>query len=414
LLRRSADLETRKSAVRIVLAAALLAAIGGCTTPHAAMTQLPATPYQLPGGLQGPPAAPKVATRPVNWPGAAAADQAMPASAELPQVEEVQILALVNGEAVLASEVLPVVDDIINANKAKIPPDQLEAQRALLIKQRLKALVETKTLVSACRAKLSAEGMKNIEKNLGELFDKEELKKLYEKTKTENRPALDAELRKVGTTVEKQKREYVERQIARQWLQHNIQEVRKQEVTHEQMLSYYREHLADYEFPAKARWQQLMIRAGQTRSKGEAYARVAELGNRVLDGESFEEVARKFSEGATAAAGGVYEWTSKSSLASEAVDRALFSQRIGELSYPPIEDQQGFHIVRVLEREEAGRKPFLEAQAEIRTKIMTQRLKTAANEYLAGLQAKTKVWNIYDGEESQVQPIAENPGGSRR
>ena len=35
----------------------------------------------------------------------------------------------------------------------------------------------------------------------------------------------------------------------------------------------------------------------------------------------------------------------------------------------PIEDDKGFHIVRVVERTEAGRKPFLEAQVEIREKL---------------------------------------------
>ena len=43
-----------------------------------------------------------------------------------------------------------------------------------------------------------------------------------------------------------------------------------------------------------------------------------------------------------------------------------------------IESEQGFHIVRVLERKEAGRTPFTEAQAKIREKLEAEQKRSAA------------------------------------
>ena len=408
-------LRKRPSCLAGLLGAFLLAGCAPALAQTAGYSDSPASPYVPPSStLPGPPTAPTLAKRPSTWPGTApAAAPAKQVSSELTRDNEVQILARINGEVILASEVLPLVDDIINANKAQIPPDQLEAQRNLLIKQRMKSLIETKTLIAAARAKLPAEGIKNLEKNLGEAFDKDELKKLYTKTKTDNKPALEAELKKMGTSLDKERRSFVERQLAREWLKHNIADARKQEVSHEQMLAYYRQHQADYEFPAKARWQQLTIRAGKTRPKGEAYARLAELGNRVHEGEAFEEIAKKHSEGPTAATGGVHNWTTKGSLVSAVLDEALFTQRVGELSKTLIEDEQGFHIIRVLERTEAGRKPFLEAQAEIKQKLQQERIEAAIKEYIAEVKDQIKVWTIFDGDRG-LQPVAEAPPNTLR
>ena len=260
----------------------------------------------------------------------------------------------------------------------------------------LKPLVETKTLVSDAKANIPKEGMKNLEKNFSELFEEQELKKLYEKTKTDNKAALEAELKKFGTSLEKERRVFIEKTIAREWLRNQVKTVPKKEVTHDQRLAYYREHLAEYEFPAKARWQQITIRFGENRPKGEAYARVAELGNRILDGESFDAVAKKHSEGSTASTGGLQNWTTKGSLVSTVLDKALFSQPIGELSKTILEDQQGFHIIRVLERKDAGRTPFEEAQTEITKKIKEERFQAAVKEYIIKLKANTKVWTDFD------------------
>ena len=68
---------------------------------------------------------------------------------------------------------------------------------------------------------------------------------------------------------------------------------------------------------------------------------------------------------------------------------------VGQLS-AILEDGQTLHIVRVVERTEAGRIPFLEAQVDIRQMLQEERRKRDLDDYLAKLKERTPVWTIFD------------------
>ena len=61
-----------------------------------------------------------------------------------------------------------------------------------------------------------------------------------------------------------------------------------------------------------------------------------------------------------------------------------------------MEDNDGFHIVRVIERQQAGYVSFAEAQKEIAEKIREERKLAALTEFLDDLRARTHVWTIFD------------------
>ena len=67
-------------------------------------------------------------------------------SARLKPCDGTRIIARVGSDAILESEVAGAVNEIIEANKDRIPADQLDEQRELLIQQRLKGLIETKLI----------------------------------------------------------------------------------------------------------------------------------------------------------------------------------------------------------------------------------------------------------------------------
>jgi hypothetical protein len=142
-----------------------------------------------------------------------------------------------------------------------------------------------------------------------------------------------------------------------------------------------------------------MVRFSTYRSKAEAYAVIAASGNRVLAGERFSDVARSVSEGTTAKEGGGMPWTAQKSLASEPLDNALFSLPLGQLSLI-IEDSKGFHIIRVVERIDAGRKGFPEVQGEIRKTIKQERVQKEVHTYVQKLQQSAKIWTIFDGPDN--------------
>lgn len=320
-------------------------------------------------------------------------------------VEGGEIVARVDGQIILASDVLWQVDRLIEANRDRIPPDKIGEARRALLRQQVMGLIDTKMIYANFRRQVPAENMPTIEENLRQPFEESEVPRLVEMLKLKDRAELDALLRKSGTSLADLRRQFNERTIAGEWLRGMVP--KPKQATHEEMLAYYNEHKQEYEYPAQAKWEELMVRfnkVGGDRTK--AWQAITGMGNEVwqrvaaqpgLRGPVFTEIAKQKSHGFTANDGGQHDWTTKGALKSEAINKALFSLQVGQLSNP-IESEFGFHIVRVLERKEAGCTPFTEAQAKIRKVLGRNQQKGLAQIEVAKLRKKSRVWTLFDGD----------------
>ena len=130
------------------------------------------------------------------------------------------------------------------------------------------------------------------------------------------------------------------------------------------------------------------------------------MGNEVfLGGVPLKAVAKRLSQEPNASEGGYYDWVTEGSLASKALDQAIFTLEVDKLSQI-IEDEQGFHIIHVLERKEAGQISFQEAQPKIRETIEAQRKSELQTKYLSEVRTKAKVWTIFDPPDATAQQSA--------
>ncbi len=378
------------------------------------------------GVVPGPPSRPVQASRPQSWPGTEVRPKQWapqnwsppgrgPAGEHLPQAEMkpcegAQIIARVGSDVILAGEVMPGVDELIAANKDRIPADQLEKQRELLIRQRLNSYIETKLIYQDARRSIPEENFPQVEKSLKKHFEQVELKDLMKRAKVDTRQQLEEKLRSMGSSLQQRRRAFVQRTLAEQWIRQKAK--LDGEITCDQMLDYYNNHLSEFDRPARARWEELMVRFSKHPGKAEAHALIAHMGNQVLAGAALAQVARVGSDGATASEGGQRDWTTKGSLVSEVFDRALFALPVGRLS-PILESDRGFYIIRVTEREDAHRVPFLEAQVEIEKKIRRQRTRKEMQTYLARLKDTIPVWTVFDDQPADQQ-LSNRPGRPRR
>ena len=162
------------------------------------------------------------------------------------------------------------------------------------------------------------------------------------------------------------------------------------------MLEYYQEHLKDYEIDAKVRWERLSVHFDKIADKNAAYRMIAGMGNEVLRGAPFTAVAKRSSHGLRASHGGQHDWTPQGSLRSDVIEKALYELPSNRLSQI-IEDDRGFHIVRVLERRDAGHVSFGEAQPGIKKTFESKNFNEQVRAYIAKLREEIKVWTIYDG-----------------
>lgn len=311
--------------------------------------------------------------------------------------ERATLLARVGSEVILAGELLGAANEILEEMKDRIPPGEEERYKQMIMKQLLRRRLEAKLIYQDAARSIPPEALNRFREELGKEFEEREVPRRLKSLGLNSRQQLEQQLQALGSSLEQEKTAFIESVIARQWLQQQRGEKPKQvtAVDPEELLEYYRTHLAEFERPGRVLWEQLMIRKRPDRSDARSRDLLAVLGNRVLSGEPFEDVARNGSEGPTAAQGGIREWTVQGSLRSHVLEEALFRLPVGQLS-PILEDESGFHIVRVRRREDARRIPFEEAQPEIRVKLQEQREKEKIVEYLDKLRREIPVWTIYD------------------
>ena len=230
--------------------------------------------------------------------------------------------------------------------------------------------------------------MEGIFAQVEKQFEETEMKKMMESSGVKSVAEFDARLRGQDYSLRQLKRKWAIQQFTRHAIGQTLGKI--PETTHQEMLDRYKENLATYEKPARAKWEQVLIRFDRTGSRAKAKKAIVEIGNQIVHGANFAATAKKQSHGFKAASGGLHDWTTKGALALEEIDKAIFSLPVGELS-DLIETERGFHIVRVVERAEANRTSFLDAQVDIKKKIEGEKRKAAFDNYIKKLREEIPV-----------------------
>jgi parvulin-like peptidyl-prolyl isomerase len=382
-------------------------------------------PMTSPTGREQPaapsmPMQPTTTSRPNGWPGGEASPW-VPAGQRFSPADMVprgdvkpcdgtRILARVGSEAILESDVAGFVNENLQKYAGKVSPDELEKGRELLTQKRLKEVIETKLVYQDAKHEIPTESWPHIEEDLRKEFEGESsgplmpqtvtLEKMMKRAGANSRRELDQKLRSLGTSLEQEKRAALELNLAQKWVASQLK--RDEEITLAETVGYYHQHEKDFTTPARAQWEELMVRYAKYPSRAVAYDAIARMGNQVLAGRPFADVARAGSDGLEAAQGGRRDWTVKGALVCQALDAAVFNTPVGQLS-PIIEGDSGFHIIRVTRRDPEITKPFLEAQAEIKKKITNQRWEKQLRDFMAKLQGRTYVWTIFDAPAATAQ-----------
>lgn len=319
-----------------------------------------------------------------------------------------EIIALVNGTPILAGDILGLVNETIQERLAEVPPEQrsqitpeeLKSFQAQAFRDMLPNFIETKMVYLDFMRNIPSDRHKEMQERLDEQYGKLQLDKDMETAGVNSPAEFDMQLRTIGSSLEKKRRQFIERTIATEQIRQRAKI--NDEVTHQEMLDYYQDNLEDYRNPARSRWEQLMVRFDKYPTREEAWQQIVAMGNEVLRGAPLASVAKRSSHDLRAEEGGQHDWTSKNSLRYESIDKAIFSLPVGELS-EIIESEQGLHIVRVLEREGDTITPFSEVQNKIKEKIKNDRFRAQVENYLTEVKRRTQVWTVFDG------PLVEDP-----
>ena len=115
-----------------------------------------------------------------------------------------------------------------------------------------------------------------------------------------------------------------------------------------------------------------------------AEAKANDLFKQIRDGAAFEDIAKKFSDGPSAADGGVLGMFKRGQLAKQLEDQT-FGMKAGEITNV-IHTKQGYVILKVVEHQQAGIPPLKDALPRIQDALYYQKLQPALRTYLTKLR----------------------------
>ena len=166
----------------------------------------------------------------------------------------------------------------------------------------------------------------------------------------------------------------------------------------DEIQKYYTDHRSEMEQPEQVRLSEILIstqpsptedpKTAASISDEQRVANAQAKANQVYDeiekGAKFDDVAKKNSDGPTAAQGGDLGYFKRGSLAKELED-VTFAMKAGDVT-KPIRTKQGFVILKVSEHQQAGVPPEKEVEGKIQDAIYYQKLQPALRAYLTKLR----------------------------
>ena len=160
---------------------------------------------------------------------------------------------------------------------------------------------------------------------------------------------------------------------------------------------FYEQHKEELRQPEQIRLSEILVAiANPDKSTTEdpqalatAQSKAEGLLAEIRKGAKFEDVAKKNSDGPTAAQGGDLGYFKRGTLAKELEDKT-FAMKAGEVS-DVIRTKQGFVILQVSEHQEAGIPPFKDVEAKVQDAMYMQKLQPALRAFLEKLRTEAYI-----------------------
>ena len=188
----------------------------------------------------------------------------------------------------------------------------------------------------------------------------------------------------------------------------------------EEVEKYYNAHKAEFVRP-----EQVALREIEVSTEGKKDDELPELKKkaetalkRVKDGEDFGEIAKRFSDSSTAKQGGYLGVYKRGELSKE-LEEIVFKMKKNELT-DVMDTRQGYLVLQVLERYEAGEQPLKKVENEIMDHLYTERMEPALRNYLKTLREQSYVvikpgyQEIAGGGNSEIQEVSATPEASKK
>jgi peptidyl-prolyl cis-trans isomerase SurA len=320
-----------------------------------------------------------------------------------------EIIARVNGAIITRSEVIKSLDQTKQEVREKFGTGPAaEEEQKKRDKDILRDMIDQQLLVQKAQ-------------DLGITGDTETIKRLDEIRKSMNLDSMEA-LQKAaesqGVSYEDFKQNLKNQIVTQQVIQREVGS--HVQIKPEEVKQFYEEHQKEFTRAETVRLSEILVSTQQPsvdknnpalpdpQRLEAAQKKADEALAAIRKGENFEEVAKKYSDGPSAAQGGDLGEFKRGTMARELEDRT-FAMKPGDVT-DVIRTKQGFVILKVTEHIPAGVPPLKTVEPNIQEALYYQKLQPALREYLTKLREQAYI-DIKPGfvdsgaSPNQTQPI---------
>ncbi len=327
-----------------------------------------------------------------------------------------RLVAVVGEEHVLAGEVLSLYESRLAEMREKATERQIEAARNQFFRQALVEVIKMKMLSQQFYVNMAKnkpmkdilEAKTQIKLSINRAFYESYVPILLKQYKVSNEVELDQALREKNSSLEGQKLTFMDSVLADEFMKGAIPEKVRIDVL--DVRDRYEQQADQWQRPARARFQKMSVFFRKFPDKQSAYREIESMFTEVFTGgAAFASVAKRRSQAASAEEGGYYDWTNQGVLKSLPIDQAVFSIPLNRLSQI-IEDEDGYHVIMVLEREEARILPFADAQAEVEKQLVEEKKAEMRKKLFEDLRKRTVVWTLWPEDWPNARPLSDYLG----
>jgi parvulin-like peptidyl-prolyl isomerase len=346
----------------------------------------------VPPGVRGAPVVPVGGTVPF----AAAAD------ALKRSVPRVEVVAIVNNNNVITDR--EVIESVWQQYEAvsKLEGHEREAKQKELYTKALRRTIDRELILDEMYTKLKKAGkgqvIEDIKDVATQLTDKQ-FRDMKKRIGAKTDDQLADWLRLQGLTLPVLRRQF-ERQIMAQQYVRSILDQKGRRVGLAEIREYYDKHPDEFKTPDRVKWQHIYIGLGNPPNPAGALARAEALRKRVAAGEDFAALSVQFDEGFAKLqrGAGTGERRSGSEENKEDwiqpldVEPTVWALTPGQVS-AVVHTPTGYHLVKVVEREYAGVRPYdPKLQGEIREKLTRLTFDADEAKLIEELWRRNSVW----------------------
>lgn len=201
--------------------------------------------------------------------------------------------------------------------------------------------------------------------------------------------AFEAALEQQNLTLEEIERNIAEQIIIEEIIESDV--LTSTEVDEAEAREFYEDNPEFFETPDQVRASHILIltQGASDDERAEARETIETVLSELEAGESFEALAREYSQDGTAEQGGDLGFFGQGQMVPE-FEQAAFDLEVGETS-GIVETQFGYHIVRVTDRMEAGTQSFDDVRAQIEQFLGQEQQQNAFDSYIERLREEADV-----------------------